>query len=567
MKRQKNKGITLIALVITIIVLLILAGVVIVTLSGNNSAPQKATEAAQKDAIAEAKDEIAMETQKDLLDYYDNKYVSKTSTGATGEANTRGVVETAAARAIGNVQSRNKTLLTTSGVDTTEHKITLRTKSFEVIGTIEENGGITWGEITSNGGQSGDTTTWTGSVTSAEQTALSNNGMAVIPDDQVPSNLKTSSVKAVLTGNVPVPTGYTYVEGTSTTESSAPNSWGVVIEDGSQNQFVWVPVNATESIAPSGMYETISATQVGVVKEPKEEKVAEEKAQIAYAGKLNGVKLASVEGINGINFGLKVADSESESASGSEETETEEERAEREAREAREADEQAAKATTVTKKSKSAIGISRGNPNDTSSYREPALVTAYDLQSTYYNQAGFNSATEMAQAFVKDYNDMIASISKYGGFYVGRYELSGSVENPTVIKGGRVLNYTNWYQSYKACKEFEGSSTTSTMLWGTQWDIMCLWTQKKGNQVSYNERHSNRHTGSVANTGANSNDKSNNIYDIEGNCREWTQEAVYTGSRATRGGDYDSNYASIRGGYYPNYENNSDSSRPSLYIK
>ena len=34
--RKKNKGITLIALVITIIVLLILAGVAIVTLTGDN---------------------------------------------------------------------------------------------------------------------------------------------------------------------------------------------------------------------------------------------------------------------------------------------------------------------------------------------------------------------------------------------------------------------------------------------------------------------------------------------------------------------------------------------------
>ncbi len=36
MKQQKNKGITLISLVITIIVLLILAGVTIVTLTGDN---------------------------------------------------------------------------------------------------------------------------------------------------------------------------------------------------------------------------------------------------------------------------------------------------------------------------------------------------------------------------------------------------------------------------------------------------------------------------------------------------------------------------------------------------
>ena len=49
---EKNKGITLIALVITIIVLLILAGVTIATLTGDNSLLQKATTAKQENEQA-----------------------------------------------------------------------------------------------------------------------------------------------------------------------------------------------------------------------------------------------------------------------------------------------------------------------------------------------------------------------------------------------------------------------------------------------------------------------------------------------------------------------------------
>ena len=45
---QKNNGITLIALIVTIIVLLILAGVIIAQIAGNESAPQKAVEARNK---------------------------------------------------------------------------------------------------------------------------------------------------------------------------------------------------------------------------------------------------------------------------------------------------------------------------------------------------------------------------------------------------------------------------------------------------------------------------------------------------------------------------------------
>lgn len=48
MKQNKEKGITLIALVITIIVLLILAGVAIATLTGDNGVLTKAASAKEK---------------------------------------------------------------------------------------------------------------------------------------------------------------------------------------------------------------------------------------------------------------------------------------------------------------------------------------------------------------------------------------------------------------------------------------------------------------------------------------------------------------------------------------
>ena len=58
--QKGTKGITLIALVITIIVLLILAGVTISQLTGSDSAPAKANEASQKNAIGEAKDDVQL---------------------------------------------------------------------------------------------------------------------------------------------------------------------------------------------------------------------------------------------------------------------------------------------------------------------------------------------------------------------------------------------------------------------------------------------------------------------------------------------------------------------------
>ena len=60
-KLKESKGITLIALVITIIVLLILAGVVIATLTGDNGILGKANEAKIKSDIAEVKEQAQLD--------------------------------------------------------------------------------------------------------------------------------------------------------------------------------------------------------------------------------------------------------------------------------------------------------------------------------------------------------------------------------------------------------------------------------------------------------------------------------------------------------------------------
>ncbi|MGP1608984.1 MAG: hypothetical protein ACTTGJ_03980, partial [Clostridium sp.] len=57
-KQNKNNGITLIALVLTIIVLLILAGVVLSLALGQNGLVFKARETKQEQEIAQEKDKI-----------------------------------------------------------------------------------------------------------------------------------------------------------------------------------------------------------------------------------------------------------------------------------------------------------------------------------------------------------------------------------------------------------------------------------------------------------------------------------------------------------------------------
>ena len=252
--------------------------------------------------------------------------------------------------------------------------------------------------------------------------------------------------------------------------------------------------------------------------------------------------------------------------------------------------------TKLYSKSKIINGITRTTPGTSTSgsYREPDLVVKYDAQDTYYKTILGEKGTkeQLAKLFVAEYNEMITSISKYGGFYIGRYELSGTVENPTE-KPGVTLTKTNWYNLYNACRssKLQASDKVKTqMIWGIQWDVACDFIANKGEQKNikdsrdwgnYNNSTGNaavtvtengtetKKYGSKQNTGYSEYWKANNIYDLAGNCWEWTQEAIDTDLRAARGGYY-GHYGSTQfqaAASAVRTATAADGSRPTLIIK
>ena len=233
--------------------------------------------------------------------------------------------------------------------------------------------------------------------------------------------------------------------------------------------------------------------------------------------------------------------------------------------------------------------LPRSTPN-TTDYREPDLVVrsdsaSYDKDESYYKTIlGFDSLKAMAEAFTIDYANMITSIQKYGGFYIGRYELS----NEGVQKGKTTLRNTNWYELYKKCVTLNASGKVeSRMVWGIQWDLTCDFISKKGEQKSITNSTTwgnyNNSTGDAAVmdgttqkygsdqvTGYSEYWKANNIYDLAGNWWEWTQEAYSTYGRAYRGGAYDHDGSDYPMSYYDRYNatlTSPISSRPTLIIK
>ena len=194
--------------------------------------------------------------------------------------------------------------------------------------------------------------------------------------------------------------------------------------------------------------------------------------------------------------------------------------------------------TTKYTNSEIISGITRVQPGSTSSYKEPDIVTNYD-NDTNAKTAGFSSLANMAESMVSEYDEMIRSLEKYKGFYIGRYELTANGE-----KTGATQN-KNWYTLYKNCKTLAvGSNVKTRMIWGLQWDATCNWLAGSGFDITdstswgnYKDNTATGH-GSKQNTGYSESWKANNIYDFAGNCDELTQEAYDTYDRANRGGYY-----------------------------
>lgn len=80
---KEQKGVTLIALVITIIVLLILAGVSIAMLTGDNGILNKSTKAAASQKVAEARDLASTYVATQYTTYLENKYTKNASEAFT----------------------------------------------------------------------------------------------------------------------------------------------------------------------------------------------------------------------------------------------------------------------------------------------------------------------------------------------------------------------------------------------------------------------------------------------------------------------------------------------------
>ena len=177
---------------------------------------------------------------------------------------------------------------------------------------------------------------------------------------------------------------------------------------------------------------------------------------------------------------------------------------------------------------------------------------------------------------------MIASLEKYGGFYIGRYETGNlSQAEAVVVKNNSDIGSQKWYTMYNKSKGVAANSNvTTTMIWGCQWDAVMRWMYNSGDEekktYTYDStgkgNYDDAGVGDTIPTGSVEAYAVNNIYDMAGNADDWTIEAYEIDFRVVCGGshyDYGSFYpASHRYNYdYPTVSNDSEiASRSALYI-
>lgn len=196
------------------------------------------------------------------------------------------------------------------------------------------------------------------------------------------------------------------------------------------------------------------------------------------------------------------------------------------------------------------------------------------IESYYYGEG--NSQSLEANTI----SDFKNSVINNKGFYIGRYEQgignvskAGQEQYTNITAGDAIKESRRMYSNSESVK----SELVSSYAWDTALNFMCQNNEegyviattsepKYGNILTYSKTL----TGQYTYNGVRS-DCYSNIYDMLGNCWEWSAEypSSPNGTVVHRGGGYNpsGNYAAFRYSYNQDYKLDLISFRTQLYIK
>lgn len=146
---KNQKGITLVALVVTIIVLLILAGVSLSLVAGGNGIINKSVRAVDETKVGAAKEQTELKLAELVADYYEEKYVNNTLDDTITNARDYIVSKASAGTDAGDYKV---TVVTGGAITVKKGETTVLT------GTVDEKGKATLSAPASTGNTTGNTT-------------------------------------------------------------------------------------------------------------------------------------------------------------------------------------------------------------------------------------------------------------------------------------------------------------------------------------------------------------------------------------------------------------------------
>ncbi|MCI8641499.1 MAG: formylglycine-generating enzyme family protein [Clostridia bacterium] len=217
------------------------------------------------------------------------------------------------------------------------------------------------------------------------------------------------------------------------------------------------------------------------------------------------------------------------------------------------------------------------NPTD-----EKYFITTEPTENRYYEISGDRRTKE------NEADNIYESIYENKGFYIGRYEtgieedtvrtsISDIAQKAVVKKNKYIYNYIQWANSIEdetggAVEKARELYENSTLCYGVQWDAIMRWISKDYNVKSVLEDSTKfgnySETKNLIKTGNYEEYKIKNIYDLAGNVEEWTMETYgidYKVARGSKSGD--NNTIAFRQDNQVNTKSGLIGFRIALYIK
>ena len=209
-----------------------------------------------------------------------------------------------------------------------------------------------------------------------------------------------------------------------------------------------------------------------------------------------------------------------------------------------------------------------------------------DYQELSSSREGNTATDSTAQnATARNLEEFISTTLANGGYYIARFEASGTASKITSKYNQTVLGNITQPNAAKAAREMYGEIKennklvyASDLVNSYAWDTAIIFIQTYSGKTDYASHNESKTTKAFTATGKN-NDKYCNIWDMSGNAYEWTTEySAYSsnsffGPCVYRGGFY---YApDDLADYYTSYRNSTDATnslsgfglRPLLYVK